>query len=302
MVDDIADDLENLDNVRRSIGLDGAAWNSLDPEERWKFADQFRSEQMQLVGDMVGKMTRWAMGEQSRKIIDADHTVVSIETGDNLLKTLPSEFALLGDDYTKYEFYRRYLEKELLQDQMSGADEAGKGPAVICIDQSGSMSGKPIAWAVAVAEAMRRICQKADRDCHVIFFNGYVAKEFNFPKGTGTPHEVLQFLGTRASGGTAFAPALDRAMEVIREQFSDDVESKADIVFITDGMSNMDGDFLRQFNADREEMNVKVFGIFVGGASDYAGAPTTVLEQFSNVVIPVQDLTAQATGSLFGSV
>jgi uncharacterized protein with von Willebrand factor type A (vWA) domain len=300
-----ATEADELEGLRKSVGLEDGEWRQMSPEERLKRAEQLRTPAMKEVADMVGRMKRFAMGQQATKVVDVPNEPVDIEQGDNLRHLLASEYALLDDEDTEWEFYRRYVDKTLLQYKLRGTAKAGKGPIVACIDKSYSMSGRPFVWAMGVAEALRRICQEQKRDYHASFFGtNDDHHEFSFPQGAADFGKVIDFLSCEANGGTEFDGVLERSLARITEQHDNGL-TKADIVFITDGQANLGEEWLKEFNEEKERTGCRVFGIYIGGASDmyssHRKGPET-LALFSDLVIPVSDLQVDAMRDVFAQV
>ena len=94
------------------------------------------------------------------------------------------------------------------------------------------------------------------------------------------------------------------ALEKASKSFDADGKGKADIVFITDGMAHLDENWIKQFNAERERVGVRLYSVYIGGAYDmrYNGGPVGLLEKISDVVIPVADLKPESVKQIFERV
>ena len=302
---DAAEEVDELESLRAGIGLDTGTWRQMSPEERLKMAERLRTPAMKELADMIGRMKRFAMGQQAQKVSNVEHEPVDVETGNSLRHLLGSEYALLDDEDLEWEFYRRYVDAEMLQYKLQGTEKAGKGPIVACIDKSYSMSGRPFTWALGVAEGLRRICQEQERDFYALFFgNNEDRHRFDFPSGAADFSKVLEFLSATANGGTQFDGVLEEALARVSNQYDSGLE-KADIVFITDGQARLSDQWLADFNAEKERIGCRVFGVYIGGANDMYGAgrgPAQLLEQFSDLVIPVAELRTDAVGDIFSQV
>lgn len=299
------DEVEELDNARRGIGLEDGEWRQMSPEERLKMAARLSTPEMKALAEAIGRMKRFALGVKATRVNDVPHEAYDVETGNDLRRLLRSEYALLATHETSYEFYRKYAEKELLQFKMRGHEEVGKGPIVIAIDKSGSMSGQPFTWAMGVAEALRRFAAEEDRDYYAMFFGSNNDRNrFDFPKGKGPFEKVLSFLSVAANGGTQFDGVLTEALEKATKAFDDGGQSKADIVFITDGQAHLDDNWIKQFNEERARTGVRVYSVYIGGAYDmsYHNGPVSLLEKISDAVIPVKDLRPESASLIFQKV
>lgn len=301
-----AEDQQQLDATRKSVGIEDAEWKMMDPAARLTIAQRLNTPRMRAIADMVGRMKRFAMAKQAQKITDQPHEIYTVEIGNDMRRVLRSEYGLLGTPETKIEFYRRYISKELLQYKERGHEDVGKGPIICCIDNSGSMGGAPENWAKGVAEALRRICQDQDRDFYVIYFETNRHRErFDFPKGRGPFEKVMAFLGISAGGGTEFDGVLTEALSKAVTFFEGKPEhGKSDIVFITDGEAHLNAEWIEKFNAERREAGVRCFGIYISAYDSSRGPAMRLLESFCDVAIPVKALEVndETTDTLFAQI
>lgn len=301
-----ADNIGELDSLRKGVGIEDAEWQQMDPSTRLAMANKLNTPRMRQIADMVGRMKRFAMAQQATKIIDAPHEIYDVEMGNDLRRVIRSEFAFLGTEETKIEFFRKYANGELLQFKERGHENAGKGPIICCIDNSGSMGGTPEEWAKGVAEALRRICQEQDRDFHAIYFETNRHRErFDFPKGVKNVYEkVLKFLSVSAGGGTEFDGVLTEALAKAATMYDEKQEGKADIVFITDGEAYLDKAWIDKFVAERDRIGCRIFGIYISAYDSTRSGACKLLESFCQIVVPVKALAVndEAAATIFSQV
>jgi len=300
-------DVQELDSIRQGIGVDSDEWRKMDPTVRFKLVELLQTPHMKALAEMMG-MTRFAIGQQASKIVNVPHEVYDVGTGDELKWLLQSEYALLAHPALRNEFYRRYVDRELLIYKLRGRTEAGKGPIVVGCDRSGSMGmngNKPMHWAIAVVESLRRICGMQERDFSVSFFDTQIVKEFEFPKGKVEDwNEVMDMLSVAPGGGTEFMQKLDTLLRRVSDAYDDAGENRADIVFVTDGAARIEDQWLERFLEEKERVGCKVWGIFIGGANDVSDRswPLRALESFSDVVISVHELKHDSLRDVFGGL
>lgn len=302
---DAADSLGELDDLRRGVGIEDAEWKQMDPSKRLAMAERLNTPRMKQIADMVGRMKRFAMAQQAQKIIDAPHEIYDVEMGNDLRRVLRSEFAFLGSEETKIEFFRKYANGELLQFKERGHEDAGKGPIICCIDNSGSMGGTPEEWAKGVAEALRRICAEQGRDFHAIYFETNRHRErFDFPKGQADFEKVLKFLSVSAGGGTEFDGVLTEALAKAASMFDEKQQGKADIVFITDGEAYLDKAWIDKFKEERDRIGCRIFGIYISAYDSTRSGAMKLLESFCQIAIPVKALAVNddAAAAIFSQV
>ena len=298
-MEDAKEAAEQIRTQELSFGSEAGEW-AADADPATRLATLDRMKHMKRLLDLVGRMTRFAMGEYANRITPSEHEMYGVRMGNQMQRILPHQFALLGHPATKVEFFRRYSGGELLEWKMRGKQRAGKGPVVILVDRSDSMSwGQDrMSWAVAVAESMRRIAAKQGRDVYVQFFNSALSNAFHFPKGKADLPDILDMLSVQANGGTSFTQPCDKAMQVISA--AKDFE-KADIVLITDGAAKADAGWVERFLASKQQHGVRVFSVFIGTGAEAAtwASPSSTLGAISDHLLPVQDLTIDAVHTMY---
>lgn len=295
----------DLDGLMKDIGIDDGMWATMDPSQRLALADALRTPEMQALAAIIGRMKRFAMGVKQTRIVDVPHEAYDVTLGNNIKHVLASEFVYLALEETSWEFYRRYVNGELMQFKLRGTEEAGKGPIVCMVDKSYSMNGDPFRWAIAVCEALRRFAAEERRDMYVLIFgtNGQ-RQRYWFPQGMGPIEMILTMLGTVADGGTEFDGVLAEGLHRATTAFENEGKDRADMVFITDGNARLSKEWIAEFNAERERADVHVYSVYIGGATDmrYQTGPVALLNQISDAVIPVHELEPSAVRDIFSKV
>lgn len=163
-----------------------------------------------------------------------------VEQGDNIPRALPSELALMADVDTESLFYKRYAVKELQQlsspskdkpvktDRDRNQPRLTKGPIIVAIDTSGSMTDTPIKIATSLLLQLLRMAKKERRKCFLISFS-VRAKNIDLSR-PGNWRKLEAFLKDGYTGGTDGEQMLNQAMEVLDEGTFE----MADILIISD--------------------------------------------------------------------
>ncbi|MBR3080884.1 MAG: hypothetical protein IKH01_13935 [Prevotella sp.] len=165
-----------------------------------------------------------------------------IGNGDDLQHLLPSETAILSDHYTESLFYYKYATKQLQlfanrpkneshfkkeQTQMK-KPRLEKGPIIVAVDTSGSMSGKPLKIAYSVLTQLLRLARRQKRKVFLMSFS--VRAKFldlSFPRNW---MRLNAFLEDRFTGGTDGEEMLNRSIEMLQSKSF----SMADVLIISD--------------------------------------------------------------------
>jgi uncharacterized protein with von Willebrand factor type A (vWA) domain len=175
---------------------------------------------------------------------EATDDIVGIHESDDINKMLPSEAMFLAYPELEVVFYKHLVDKQLMNYKMQGKSrtlrrvkshkpdsreiDIEKGPFVVCVDASGSMSGFPEQCAKAMAYALMQIALAEDRDCYVILFSTEQIT-YELTKRDGL-REASDFLSYQFHGGTEFEPVLMKSVELM----SSGKYRNADLVVLSD--------------------------------------------------------------------
>ena len=166
---------------------------------------------------------------------------------------------------------------------LQAPEEKGKGPLVMCVDTSSSMSGASEMWAKGLAVALARLAAKDNRDMAIIPFSNAPGRTAFLKAGDRNWDKLLrEVISLRMDGGTNFELPLTEALTVIDEAPG---LKQADIVFLTDGEASVSDRFKRSFQARQEKQRISLFSVFVG-----TSCSQSALESISDAVWNVQDL------------
>ncbi len=253
------------------------------------------SRQLKEIAELAGKLTMLALSAQAQKIPKGCEEVYSLTLGRDFERMLPQELLRMQDPDREIEFFRDYTEGRCLQYALKGKEKKARGAMVVCIDESGSMSGTPDAWAKAVAIALLNVAKKQNRNFFVVHFNGNRnAKSLpvhSFSKTEGyEATKVIEMAEMFMDGGTDFMAPLDRARMCIDEEIN---FHKADIIFITDGECAVTNDWLKDFKAWKKSKEVTLFSVLVNTGWACSNAS---LKEFSDRITTLADITSKGEG------
>ncbi|MGF1760661.1 ATPase RavA stimulator ViaA [Photobacterium sagamiensis] len=201
--------------------------------------------------------------ERSDSVTD---DIVGIHESDDLSKLLPNEAMFLAYPELEVVFYKHLVDKRLMNYRVQGTQrklrkvkaykrqtkqvEQDKGPFIVCIDASGSMSGFPEQCAKALAYGLMQIALAEDRDCYVIMFSTQQIT-YELTKQDGLT-EVLNFLSYSFHGGTDLGPVLDQSIDLM----SSGKYKNADLVVLSDFIApSQPTEMLKRINKLKEQKN-----------------------------------------------
>ncbi|HAS6052950.1 ATPase RavA stimulator ViaA [Vibrio vulnificus] len=197
---------------------------------------------------------------------EATDDIVGIHESDDLNKLLPNETMFLAYPELEVVFYKHLADKRLMNYRVQGKSrtlrkvraqkpdnqqvEIEKGPFVLCVDASGSMSGFPEQSAKAMAYALMQIALAEGRDCYVILFSTEQIT-YELTKQDGL-REAADFLTYTFHGGTAFEPVLMKSIDLM----SGDKYRNADLVVLSDFIApRQSEEMLAKVEALKEQKN-----------------------------------------------
>ncbi|WP_114783579.1 ATPase RavA stimulator ViaA [Vibrio tetraodonis] len=187
---------------------------------------------------------------------EATDDIVGIYESDDLNKLLPNETMFLAYPELEVIFYKHLVDKRLLNYRMQGKSrtlrkvkahrpenmqaDVEKGPFIVCVDSSGSMSGFPEQCAKAIAYALMQIALAEDRDCFVILFSTEQIT-YQLTRQDGL-RDASDFLTYSFHGGTDLEPVLVKSIDLMKgERYRN-----ADLVVISDFIAPKQSEELQQ--------------------------------------------------------
>lgn len=270
--------------------IDKPAGERLDLAERLHGSEKLRRLSL-LVGALKEEMLTARRKSWSRR----GDEVYELGQGDDLGYLVPSELTALRHPTLRRDFLKRYVEKRLLQYHLK--EDKGRGPFVVCLDTSASMSGEKDLWAKAVCLTLVELAKRQKRQFSIVVFSSSSADMRVFSaeakRGHGlTEAQVLELASYFPGGGTDFETPLTEALGIL----SDSDYKGGDLLFITDGECDVREDWLVDFKERKSALGFSVFSVLI----DLRGAESTAsLERFSDKVTTISNLRESDTKKIF---
>ena len=227
------------------------------------------SDHLRKILQVAGRMSIILQQAKSKKPKLAPPPV-SLEYGSDLSNVLSSELANLSDSELEDIFWMKFLEGGLLQYDHKGVVNEGLGPFICCVDYSGSMSGQPLEYAKGLFVALARMAVAKRRKVVFIPFATKAGSPEFITSGLELVHTLGRTTYDSLGSGTLFMPPLTAALLVIQQE---QVYKQADVLFITDGYSNVDSKWQELFIQDKERLGFRLIGINVMGRWDKKQLP-----------------------------
>ena len=254
------------------------------------------NEKLKKLARMVGRMKFHAQALRKKVFERSSEELLEVEQGDALHRLLPHEMLSLHHSVLRKDFYRRFLDQELIQYSLRGIEEKGKGPMIVCLDGSSSMSGDKEIWSKAVTLTLLEIARKqrrlfrsicfasADTPLQVLDMN----PRDRYQVEAKTIMDLAEYF---PGGGTDFQKPIDAALDCLRESRF----KKGDIVFITDGECQVDPHWAEGFRTEKDRLGFSLFSILI----DVGPASLGTLKEFSDRISTIKQLTGDEAQEIF---
>lgn len=233
---------------------------------------------------LAGRLRQLAMGKRRSRTKAAASELTDVTVGNDLARVLPHELLKLTDPLLALDFFRAFMERSLLQYELTGNERQGRGPVVVLIDDSDSMDGAPSTFAKATALALADVAIADRRACRLVRFSHRINATLDLRPGIDTTGPLLSFLAANVDGGTNFELPLRCARAAIE---SEPTLERADVILITDGEAELSPDFLAEWKRHAAREGLTTFAVHIG-----AHAPP-VLHALTSEVIELRSLVPE---------
>lgn len=298
-------EIQDVSKLCTSWGMNGGDGGNLISFDNKKEAIETirRSPKLTKLTNLIGRFKESAITEQKKKAKHGAVEIKSVTVGDKIQDTLPSERMNLVMEPTKADFYRRMTEKQLMVYSKESNKQKNKGPIIVCVDTSGSMSGEQEKWSKALTVGVLEVAQMQKRDFACIMYSSYADEPIIIKKDEVAPNKIIKCAEVFHNGGTDFEEPLKKAIKLIKESTFKD----ADILFITDGDCGVSDKFLREYKKVKEDKNFKTLGILVDIGRGSHCSDSTLKEFCDNIttvsnVAQLKDGDSDVNKSIFGSL
>ena len=254
--------VDSMEDALSALGCGpGSTGGPIDTDKLTQLFLKVREDQLlRSIMDKAGKCRRFAQARQRQKVRHGYDDVVGVTLGGSVEKLLPIELLQLSDPEMELEATRRLVERQSLCKDYRGVERVGKGPIVMCVDESGSMDGDPIQWAKAIALTMAWVARAQNRFCVLVGYSGgtegtkLVLSPRKWDEGA-----LLEWLVHNFGNGTD----MDIPLEQLPNQWWDEFVSqgmkrgKTDLILVTDAIVRIPELMERNFNNWKQRDKVR---------------------------------------------
>lgn len=209
-----------------------------------------RNETLRKVAQRLGTLRRvWAERKRARKAKSNYENIVGAKFDNNVVQAFPSEIALAATPQGRALFALKYSERTLLtKDYTANRKDLGKGPIVMYVDVSGSMTGSNEIWSKAIAFVIAEEALKQNRTVQINLFDTHIQNSVTIAPNKSDSGKLLDFVGDwTLRGGTNFNSVIGHALS------NEELKKNSDVLMITDGESSVTDAFSKRINAFKND-------------------------------------------------
>jgi len=274
---------DNIGKLHGNQAGTGSHKNNL--AEKKQLAKRLKNNpKLKAIAQRLGFLRRiWIERQRARKAKASFEAIAGAEFSNEVVKAFPSELALAATPQGRALFALKYSQRNLLtKDYVAHRKDLGKGPIVMYVDVSGSMSGDAELWSKAIAMLIAEEALKQKRAVQIHLFDTRIADSVSLSSDRKDNDELLDFVTTwHLGGGTSFNAVLAHAVTSAK------ITNKSDVLMITDGNSEVHDHTIRNLNQLKDRTGAMWSTICIGLEGQ------SILHRFSDEVHTV-DLSKTA--------
>lgn len=249
IVDQVIKDSDETNEALSTLhGVEAGKGQKLnDLKEKQELANKLKNnKKLKELTKKLGALRRvWTQRKRAKKTSASYESITGATFSNDVTKAFPAELALAGTPQGRALFALKFSQKTILtKDYTAHQNNLGKGPVVMYIDVSGSMSGEPELWSKAIAFVIAEEALKQKRKVWISLFDTRVDQTVELRPGDNNLRTLLDFVGAwTLGGGTSFNAVLSHAVDKGCK------DQRADVLMITDGHSDVNENLKRRVKA-----------------------------------------------------
>jgi uncharacterized protein with von Willebrand factor type A (vWA) domain len=218
------------------------------------------SARLRAIIEKAGRFRLTSQALQRRKVQHGYDDMIGTEMSGDVSRLLPVELAMLADEELEDDAMRRLVERQSQCRQYRGVERVGKGPIVVTVDESGSMSGEKIENAKAFALTMAYVAQHQNRWCCLVgFAGGTEGNVLVLRPGSWDQEALLGWLEHFYGGGTT----MDVPLGELPKMWSaiGAPKGKTDLIIVTDAVVRVPTALESSFKAWKVQEKVRTISL-----------------------------------------
>ncbi|HEY1187920.1 MAG TPA: hypothetical protein VGE74_09695 [Gemmata sp.] len=268
-LDEAYREVEDFKDMTGAMGMGpGSPGGKPDPATTAALFKRVRTDpQLRRICELAGRFRLVAQSKQRTKAAHGFDDIVGIEPTGELSRLLPIELAKLAVPELELDMLRRLAERQTLGREYQSTEPVAKGPIIVCVDESGSMSGERVATAKALALAMAWVARQQNRWVGLVAYSGDSGERLlALPPGRWNESALCDWL-ERFIGGGSYIDVPVREMPRMYRQIGAP-EGKTDVLFITDAICSIPPDVRERFAAWKAEAKARLITLVIGARGE----------------------------------
>lgn len=272
------ENVQKIKEVKESLNTLGIPCENESNHERGEFIRHaLNSSTINKLANMVGRLKRQMVSVPTLVKNKRQRKTFELQQGQLPDEIMRERFLACNDDTWDQYCYRAVTQKQWVR-KKDGKDKMGRGPIIMCLDNSGSMSGPKFDYAKTIALALLSIAKEQKRKYELIVFGSNIRSHLILDS-SNYMNLIDTIMGLTAFGGTDFYrpifAACNRVLSI----------KNADIVFLTDGNGRVGEQTCSTVIKMTENYGMKFLTIYLDTTN------SDELDQISSGTISIDDLT-----------
>ena len=257
-------ELDDLREASVSLGLGPGRPGANDPRAVAALFKRVRADPgLRRVCELAGRFRLVARSQQRRKSDDGFDEVTGVTLGGDVGRLVPAELARLLVPELELDALRRIAERQALCREYGATEPVGKGPVVVCVDESGSMEGAKAETAKALALAVAWVARRQRRWAGLVAYSGDSGERLlALPPGRWDELALADWVSAFIGRGSSLDVPVRELPDYVRRLGAP--TGVTDVLFVTDAACRIPADVVARFNAWRAAARARVVSLVVG--------------------------------------
>lgn len=291
-----AKDVEECKEAAAACGMGAGGAGEHDPRRVAELYKRVRNNPtLRRICELAGRYRRVAQSKQRMKSTHGWDDLVGVEPAGEVARLLPHELAKLAVPELELDTLRRLAERQTLCREYRSVEPAGKGPVIVAVDESGSMSGNKGHTAKALALAMAWVARQQRRWCSLVAYSGDSGERLlALPPGRWDDAALTDWLVGFIGGGSDIDVPV-REMPRMYAQLKAP-PGVTDLVFLTDAICRLPAEVRDRFLAWKKAARCRLVTLVVRPADRDRPAGDIALISDEVHFVPSLDASEEAVG------
>lgn len=258
-----AEEIAEAKEAAAALGMGPGAPGTNDPKAIAALFKRVRSDpNLKRICELAGRYRRVAQSRQRQKAAHGLDDVVGVVMDADLGRLLPHELAKLAIAEFEDDTLRRLVERQTQCREYQATEPVAKGPILVSVDESGSMSGEKAHTAKAMALALAWIARQQRRWCGLVAYSGRTGERLlALPPSRWDECALMDWLVEFIGGGST----LDVPVQELPDYYTrlGAPVGKTDVILITDAICHIPGEMRESFVVWTQRVQARVISLII---------------------------------------